>query len=139
MNDCQPSAKMIKHAELNANILNIRIPPNVLEDSLDCWWFNDKCWEFRPPREGDFVAELALCKRLGIEVDLSTFKTKRDFKLFFSIVFHYYEASYLNILEKLQSQSQCSPSTNNDAPELSHHGYLNRLGSMLRKRFKRFR
>lgn len=109
MNNRRPTAEMIKHAEPNANILNIRIPKNVLEDFQHCWWFNDLCWDFRPPREKDFVAELALCRHLGIEVDLSTFETKLQFKILFSIILEHYEASYLMIFEVLHSQITPTP------------------------------
>lgn len=132
-----PSPKMIKHAELNANILSVRIPKNVLEDSMHCWWFNHFCWYFRPPREQDFVKELALCRSLGLEVDLSEFETKLDFVIFLSVVFKHYEASCLHIFEQLQSRARAHASEHSPSPKLSLRGCLDRTKIRLRAFFKR--
>jgi hypothetical protein len=135
----RPSTKMIEYAKENAAILKIALPKYIHKDFFACWWFNYCCWEILPPRETEFEAELLLCRHLGIAVDLSEFGTKMEFRAYFSNILKNYEASFLQIYEKVQFPNRHYPSMNNDIPNSSREGQLKWGKRILKSTLHRFR
>lgn len=132
-----PTDRMINCAKRNAKALGIELPGKAVEEYIFCKWFNRRCWALLPPLYKYVCEEVELCEHLGITVNLSEFKSRLEFEIWFAPILAKYEASVLKIDEQLQSRDGASEAPKKSEPRPRSISYIDSSLHKIRNRFKR--
>ncbi|GBO87321.1 hypothetical protein [Marinobacter salsuginis] len=131
-----PTDRMIDCAKRNAKALGIELPQKAIEEYIFCKWFNLRCWALLPPLYRYVCDEVELCEHLGITVNLSEFKSRLEFEIWFAPIRARYEATVLKIDELLQSRDGVSEAPKKSKPRHRSVSYIDSSLNRIRNRFK---
>ena len=131
-----PTDRMIDCAKRNAKALGIELPQKAIEEYIFCKWFNLRCWALLPPLYRYVCDEVELCEHLGITVNLSEFKSRLEFEIWFAPIRARYEATVLKIDELLQSRDGVSEAPKKSKPRQRSVSYIDSSLNKIRNRFK---